>query len=84
MRQYSISGVDDGAALMIFNSDSPAGALDDATASHLGSAVTADLSTALVPGVNRIVLIHVDDCCLDSNIQGATITWQGSPVPACD
>jgi hypothetical protein len=81
---FVINNADDGARVTIFNSTYPSGATDPGSYTTLGGATTSNLAPYLVVGENRIVLTHVDDCCVDSIIAGATIQIDGAEVGHCN
>jgi RHS repeat-associated protein len=78
------SSVDDGARTLIFNSDHPSGAVGGTVFFGTGTGVgVADLTALVKPGeVNRVVVIHVDDCCSESYLKSALITLAGEAVGA--
>jgi hypothetical protein len=75
---FTVSGVDDGALVTVFNATHPEGLVAPGSYISLGApGVTTDLDSALTTGSNRIVLTHVDDCCSGSSIDGASLTLEG-------
>ncbi|MBL8601249.1 MAG: hypothetical protein JNK72_04945 [Myxococcales bacterium] len=79
----SIENVDDGVNVAVFNSRHPNGAVDPGSFAYLGGGSTADLARYVIAGRNRIVLTHVDDCCMVRRIAGATIRLNGMPLTQC-
>lgn len=79
----TIGTVDDGVQVTVFNSAHPTGIVDPGAYAYLGGGSTADLARYVVPGANRVVLTHVDDCCAVRAIRGATIRLNGTLVPRC-
>ena len=80
---FTISDVDDGVRITIFNSSNPNGVVDPGSYAYLGGSTTSDLAKYIVPGPNRIVLTHLDDCCSGSAIANASITLNGAGVGPC-
>ncbi|MEZ4410511.1 MAG: hypothetical protein R3A52_29125 [Polyangiales bacterium] len=79
----NIGTVDDGVSVTVFNSAHPMGVVDPGAYAYLGGGSTSDLARYVVPGRNRVVLTHVDDCCMVRAIRGATITLNGTPLTRC-
>jgi hypothetical protein len=79
----TMADVDDGVQVKIFNSAYPNGVVDPGAYVTLGGSGTSNLAQYIVPGVNRIVLTHVDDCVVNSALEGVTITLNGNPVNGC-
>ncbi len=81
--RVTIENVDDGVSVAVFNSRYPAGIVDPGAFAFLGGGSTADLARYVIPGRNRVVLTHVDDCCMVRHIANATVTLNGSPLAPC-
>lgn len=79
----NIENVDDGVQVTVFNSRYPNGVVDPGAYAYLGGGSTADLARYIVPGRNRVVLTHVDDCCMVRRIAGATVRLNGTPLGQC-
>ncbi len=79
----NIANVDDGVSVAVFNSRYPAGIVDPGAFAYLGGGSTANLARYVVPGHNRVVLTHVDDCCMVRRIANATITLNGAALTPC-
>jgi Putative metal-binding motif len=81
--RVTIANVDDGVSVAVFNSRYPAGIVDPGAFAFLGGGSTADLARYVIPGRNRVVLTHVDDCCMVRRIADATVTLNGRPLAPC-
>ena len=81
--RVTIANVDDGVSVTIFNSRYPNGIVDPGAFAFLGGGSTADLATYVVPGANRVVLTHVDDCCTERRIADATVSLNGQALRPC-
>jgi hypothetical protein len=82
--QVEIGPVDDGARITIFNAAYPGGVVDPGSYVHLNhGGTTTNLTGYLVPGENRIVITHVDDCCSDSYLHGVRLYINGGRLPGC-
>lgn len=79
----TIRDVDDGVSVAVFNSRYPNGIVDPGAFAYLGGGSTANLASYVVPGRNRVVLTHVDDCCMVRQIANATIALNGSNLGRC-
>jgi len=80
----SLSGMDDGVRVTIFNSDNPGGITVAGAYVFLGGSNTANLAPYILSGeTNTIVLTHVDDCCSESNLNIAEIVIDGQTVQQC-
>gem|GEM_PF-2609465 len=72
------SGIDDGTETKIFNSLFPDGVVVPGSYVALGGSGTANLSSLVVAGeVNRVVVTHVDDCCVNSILGSAQVSLNG-------
>ena len=79
-----MSSVDDGAVVTIFNSRYPVGIVDPGSYIRLGaSGTSADLGRYLVPGRNRVVITHIDDCCSERSLGGVRIVLNGGALDTC-
>ena len=79
-----MGGVDDGARVTVFNSMYPAGVVE--AGSHIllgGSSVTTNLARYIVPGRNRVVITHIDDCCSARSLTGVQVVLNGAPLATC-
>lgn len=81
--RVNIANVDDGVSVTVFNVRYPNGIVDPGAFAYLGGGSTADLASYIVPGSNRVVLTHVDDCCADRRIANASITLNGTNLRPC-
>ncbi len=81
--RVTIANVDDGVRVALFNSRYPAGIVDPGAYAYLGGGSTSDLAMYVVPGRNRVVLTHVDDCCMVRRIADATVTLNGAALAPC-
>ncbi len=81
--RVTIENVDDGVSVAVFNTRYPAGIVDPGAFAFLGGGSTADLARYVVTGRNRVVLTHVDDCCMVRRIANATISLNGRPLAPC-
>ena len=79
-----IENVDDGVQITVFNSTYPNGVVDPGSYAYLGGGSTSDLAQYIVPGQNRIVLTHSDDCCAVRRIAGVHVTLNGEEVTQCE
>ena len=80
----SFGGVDDGARVTVFNAAHPTGVVDDGSYIFLGGPpVTTNLAPYIVPGRNRIVITHVDDCCKWRALTGVHVTLNGTALGNC-
>jgi hypothetical protein len=80
----TMAGVDDGARVTVFNSMYPSGVVDPGSYIFLGGAgVTTNLARYIVPGRNRIVITHLDDCCSDRSLTGVRVVLNGTPLTVC-
>jgi hypothetical protein len=75
----SVATLDDGVRISVFNDAHPAGA----DAFLLAAGTTDDLASSLAPGDNRIVLTHLDDCCVQSFMRGVALLLNGQPAGSC-
>ena len=83
--RITISDVDDGARVTIFNGSFPAGVVDPGSYIQLGEPpITTDLVEYLVAGRNRLVITHVDDCCSESRIGAVEVVLDGEVLEPCD
>ena len=79
-----IGSVDDGVRITIHNSRYPTGIVDPGSYVLLGSdGATTDLARYIVPGRNRIVLTHIDDCCSARSISGVSVNLNGGSLTTC-
>jgi len=77
----SMSGVDDGVRVTIFNSTYPSGIVVPGSYVYLGGTGTADLQSLIEIGeINMVILTHVDDCCSGSYLNSASVVINGSVV----
>ncbi len=81
--RVNIANVDDGVSVTVFNSRYPNGIVDPGAYAYLGGGSTTDLAGYVVAGHNRVVLTHVDDCCMHRRIADATITLNGAALRPC-
>jgi hypothetical protein len=82
--QFTASSVDDGAQVTVFNSRYPMGIVEPGSYLRLGAGgSTADLARYIVPGRNRIVITHIDDCCSDRVLSGVRVVLNGGPLTMC-
>ncbi|MFC1637338.1 hypothetical protein ACFL5Z_21160 [Planctomycetota bacterium] len=86
----SMSGVDDGVRVTIFNSSYPSGIVVPGSYVFLGGSGTADLKDLVEVGeINMVILTQVDDCCYHSYLSEAsvvindTIVENQPPVAVC-
>ena len=80
----AMGGVDDGARVTVFNSMYPAGVVEPGSYILLGgSSVTTNLARYIVPGRNRIVITHVDDCCSGRSLTGVRVVLNGASLTTC-
>jgi hypothetical protein len=77
----TITDVDDGVRVSIFNTSYPDGM--SGGYAFLGGGSTSDFAQYVAQGKNRIVLTHVDDCCGSRRIRNATLTLNGSALNEC-
>lgn len=79
-------GVDDGSQVTVFNSLFPFGVVVPGSHVFYGYKGTADLTGYIRPGeMNRVVVTHVDDCCVESTLQSAVMYFNGLVLePACE
>jgi hypothetical protein len=78
----SMSGVDDGVRVTIFNSGYPSGIVVPGSYVFLGGSGTADLVDLVKTGeINMVILTHVDDCCSESYLNNANVEINGTIVP---
>ena len=79
-----IGSVDDGVRITVHNARYPAGIVDPGSYVLLGSdGATTDLARYIVPGRNRIVLTHIDDCCSARSISGVSVVLNGGSLTTC-
>ena len=79
-----IGSVDDGVRITVHNSRYPTGVVDPGSYVLLGSGgATTDLARYIVPGRNRIVLTHIDDCCSGRSINGVFVELNGGSLTTC-
>jgi hypothetical protein len=77
-------GIDDGARTTIFNSRYPDGVVVPGSYVYLGGSGTANLASLVVAGeTNRVVVTHVDDCCIGSYLSAAYVVLDGYVVDSC-
>jgi len=78
-----MSGADDGAQIVLFNSEYPGGVVPPGGNIYQGTPQsTANLAPYTVAGeVNRVVIQQVDDCAVGNNLQSASISLNGTVVP---
>ncbi len=80
----TMAGVDDGARVTVFNSAHPGGIVDAGSYILLGgTAVSSNLAGYVVPGRNRIVITHLDDCCNSRSLRGVNVVVNGAPLRTC-
>ncbi|MHB8878135.1 MAG: MopE-related protein [Myxococcaceae bacterium] len=79
----SIADVDDGVRVTIFNSTYPSGVVNAGSYAYLGGGSSSNLAGYIVAGKNRIVLTHVDDCCMTRQIANATVSVNGTSLNPC-
>lgn len=78
----AFSGIDDGTRTTIFNSLYPGGVVVPGSYVFLGGSGTANLAALVNAGeVNRVVVTHVDDCCVGSYLSSAVVVLNGEAVP---
>lgn len=82
--QVEISSVDDGARITIFNSMYPQGVVDPGSYAYFPSGSTTDLAQYIVPGKNRVVITHVDDCCAVRRIADVRIKLNNEEIVLCE
>lgn len=80
--EITFEGLDDGARATVFNDRYPAGIVDEGSYVTLKNTATGALSEFMAPGINRIVVTHVDACKNDSRLDSAQILIGGAPAPA--
>jgi hypothetical protein len=81
--RVSVGWVDDGVRITVFNAAHPSGVVDPGSYAYLGGGSTTDLAGYIVPGHNRIVLTHVDDCCSTRGMTGVHIEFNGGALSTC-
>lgn len=81
--QVDIRDVDDGARVTVFNERNPEGVTDPNSYARIPGGSTSDLAPYLAPGENRIVITHVDDCCMISRIRDVFVTMDGEEIDRC-
>jgi hypothetical protein len=79
----SVGWVDDGVRITVYNDAHPSGVVDPGSYAYLGGGSTTDLARYIVPGHNRIVLTHVDDCCSVRGMTGVNVVLNGGALLAC-
>ncbi|MDA0301422.1 MAG: PxKF domain-containing protein [Chloroflexi bacterium] len=79
----NMSGADDGAQIVLFNSAHPGGIVPPGGNIYQGTPQsTANLAPYVVAGeVNRVVIQQVDDCAVGNNLNSAQIFLNGTVVP---
>lgn len=86
--QFSVemNGADDGARILLVNSDHPGGVTPTSGFIYEGTPqATGDLSDYVVAGeVNRVVIMQVDDCPSGNNLRSAQVFLNGSVIPPVD
>lgn len=84
--KVDLRGIDDGALIVIFNDLHPQGLWVEESHVALGNRKTMNLVHFMEPGFNRVVIIHVDDCCGGSYLRSAQIELNQQQVDAteCD
>ncbi len=80
----TMSGVDDGARVTVFNAANPAGVVDAGSYILLGgTSVSTNLARFIVAGRNRVVITHIDDCCSARSLTGVHVVINGAPLATC-
>jgi len=78
----SLSGMDDGARITIFNSTYPSGLVIPGSYVYLGGSGTSNLASYVAAGeTNRVVITQVDDCAVGNNLQRAEVNLNGTVIP---
>jgi hypothetical protein len=68
----TMSGMDDGARITIFNSLYPSGLVVPGSYVYLGGSGTSNLAPYVAEGeTNRVVITQMDDCAVGNNLQSA-------------
>lgn len=79
----NIGRVDDGVRVTVFNGMHPAGYSDPGGYVFGSGGRTTDLARYIVPGRNRVVLTHVDDCGSGRVMRNVTVNLNGAPLTRC-
>jgi Putative metal-binding motif len=80
----TMAGVDDGARVTVYNAANPGGVVDAGSYILLGgTGVSTNLARFIVPGRNRIVITHLDDCCSDRSLSGVRVVVNGTALATC-
>ncbi len=79
-----IDAVDDGARITIFNDTHPQGIVDPGSYAYYPSGSTTNLAQHIVPGQNRVVITHVDDCCAVRRIANVRVTLNDEEIRLCE
>jgi hypothetical protein len=82
----SLSRLDDGVRVTIFNSEHPDGAVIPGSYVYVGGSGTSNLADFVVAGEeNRVVITLVDDCCSYLRLERAVVVFNGERVgTGCD
>ena len=82
--EVEIKSVDDGARITLFNSQYPNGVVDEDSYAKFPGGSSTNLAQYLVPGSNRIVITHVDDCCADRRIEDVIVRINDQEITLCE
>jgi hypothetical protein len=80
--RVDLRGIDDGALIVIYNDEHPQGLWIEESHVSLGNHRTINLIGFMEPGFNRVVIIHVDDCCGGSYLRSAQVELNQESVDA--